>query len=198
MHDAQSCAGEHRHDRLRHHGHVDGDPVAGDQAERGQRVRGLADLVLELGVGQRAGVADWFALPVDRDPLPVARLDVAVHTVVGDVEPATDEPLGERCLRPIQDFAERGVPGEPAGLFGPEFEPVGLRPAIQVRPGVGSCGEPGRRGVMGLSVGRFGHGRERSHHARSRCGVVTFSAGRCFPSDERLPPLRTRGGATLA
>jgi hypothetical protein len=35
---------------------------------------------------------------------------VAVDAVVGDVELAADEPLGERRLRPVQHLGERGVP----------------------------------------------------------------------------------------
>jgi hypothetical protein len=48
-------AGQHRDDGLGDHRHVDRDPVAGLDAELGQRVGGLADLVLELGVGDRRG-----------------------------------------------------------------------------------------------------------------------------------------------
>jgi hypothetical protein len=31
VHDAEARTGQHRHDRLRHHRHVDGDAVTGDQ-----------------------------------------------------------------------------------------------------------------------------------------------------------------------
>ena len=52
---AEPGAGQHRDDRLGDHRQVDRDPVAGPDAELGQRVRRLADLVLELGVGDRRG-----------------------------------------------------------------------------------------------------------------------------------------------
>ena len=123
---AEARAGQHRDDRLGHHRHVDGDAVAGDQAEFGQRVGGLAHLGLQLGVGQRAAVADRLALPVDRDPVAVAGLDMPVDAVVGDVELAADEPLGDRGLRPVQHLGERRLPGQPVGLLRPERQPVRL------------------------------------------------------------------------
>ena len=51
VHDAQPRARQHRDDGLGDHRHVDGHPVAGGEAERGQCVGGLAHLVLELGIG---------------------------------------------------------------------------------------------------------------------------------------------------
>ena len=107
----------------------------------------LTDLVLQFGVGDVAGVADGFALPVDRDPVAVAGLDVAVHTVVGHVEPAADEPLRDRRLRPVEHLGERGLPGQPIGLLGPEGQAVGLGRGVQVGGRVGVCGEFRRRRI---------------------------------------------------
>ncbi len=132
MHHAEAGARQHRHDRLGHHRHVDRHPVAGDQAEFGEVVGGLADLVLELRVGQRAAVADRLALPVDRDPIAVALLDVAVHAVVGDVELAADEPLRDRCAGPVQHLVERRLPGQPLGLSAPERQPVRVGLVVQL------------------------------------------------------------------
>ena len=120
MHDPQSCARQHRHDRLGHHRHVDGYPVPGHHAEFGERVGGPTDLVFELGVGDRARVTDWLTLPVDGDALTVAGFDVPVHAVVGDVEFSTDEPLGDRGAGPVQNLGEGGVPGQSVRLGGPE------------------------------------------------------------------------------
>src|SRR5262249_23592574 len=60
---AEPCAGQHGHDGLGQHRHVDRDPVAGFHAEVRQRVGGLADHVLELGVGDVAGVVLGLADP---------------------------------------------------------------------------------------------------------------------------------------
>ena len=58
----------------------------------------------------RAGVAR-LALPVVGDLVAAAGLDVAVEAVVGDVELAADEPLGERQV-PLEDRVPRLVPVE--------------------------------------------------------------------------------------
>jgi hypothetical protein len=132
---AQARAGEHREDGLGDHRHVDHHGVALADAQLGQRVGDLVDLALEVGIGDRAGVA-LVALEVDRDAVAVAGLDVAVDAVVGDIELAADEPLGERSLAPVQRGVEVLGPGEvlPA-LLGPETLVVGLGRGIH-RPAV--------------------------------------------------------------
>ena len=102
---ADPGAGEHRDRQLGDHRHVDGDPVAGLDAELEQRVGRLADLALEVGVGDRPGVAG-LADPVVGDLVAEAALDVPVDAVVGDVELAADEPLGERQV-PLERRVER-------------------------------------------------------------------------------------------
>ena len=131
-------------DRLRDHRHVDGDPVALLDAQLQQGVGGLGDLVLELGVGDGAGVAR-LALEVDGDPVAVAGLDVPVDAVVRDVELAVREPLGERRVRPVQRLGRLLGPGQPPGLLGPEAEPVSLGLLVRLRRDVGVRGELGRR-----------------------------------------------------
>ena len=116
---ADAGAGEHRHRRLGDHRQVDVDPVAGLDAEPLQHVGEALDLGEQLGVGDRAGVAR-LALEVDGDLVALAGGDVAVEAVVGDVELAADEPLGERQL-PLADGVPLGVPVEQlARLLGPE------------------------------------------------------------------------------
>src|SRR3712207_7686840 len=65
-----------------------------------------------------------------------AGLDVAVQAVVGDVELAADEPLGERRVRPIEDLRPWLVPGQGLGLARPEalVVPLGLLVDPRVRP----------------------------------------------------------------
>ena len=176
VHDAQPRARQHRDDRLGHHRHVDRDPITGDQPEVGQRVGGLADLGEQIRVRQLPAVAG-FALPADRHPIAVAGLDVAVDAVVGDVELAADEPLGERRLRPVQYLVERGVPGQPVGLLRPERQPVGLGLAVEVFSRVGLRGELGGRRVCGLNFGvRVRHICERSHRRLHRRWHLTARA----------------------
>ena len=67
----------------------------------------------------RAGVAR-LALPVVGHLVAPAGLDVAVEAVVGHVELAADEPLGEGQV-PLADRVATARPGEElAGLAGPE------------------------------------------------------------------------------
>jgi hypothetical protein len=99
---ADAGAGEHGHRSLGDHRQVDVDPVALRNAEALERVGEALHLVEQVGVGDGAGVAR-LALPVERDLVAPARLDVAVEAVVGDVQLAADEPLGERQL-PVEDL----------------------------------------------------------------------------------------------
>ena len=158
MHDTEPRARQHRHDGLGDHRHVDGDAVAGDQTEVGQRVGGLAHLGQQVGVGQGAAIADRLALPEDGHPVAEPRLDVTVHAVVRHVELAADEPLGERRLRPVQHLGERRLPGQPVGLLCPERQPVLLGFAVQLSGRVGVARELRRRRIRGRNFGvRLGH-----------------------------------------
>ncbi len=146
---ADARAGQHRHDGLGDHRHVDRDPVAGGDAEVGQRVGGLADEVLQLGVGDRAlvlgGVVDRLADEVEGDLVAASGLDVAVDAVVGGVELAADEPLRERRVVPVQDAVPAGVPREALGLLGPEALAVGGGAFVGLLGEVGVGGQVGRR-----------------------------------------------------
>ena len=139
--DAQACAGQHRHHGFGDHRQVDRDAVAGHQTQIRQGVGGFAHLGQEIAVGQGAVVADPLALPMDGDPVAVARFDVAVHAVVGDVEFAVGEPFGKRPLRPVQHLGKRCGPRQPVGLLGPESQPVLLGLVDTGLRGVGLRGE---------------------------------------------------------
>ena len=152
VHDAEPGAGQHRDHRLGDQRHVDRDAVAGDQAEVGQCVGRLAHLGLQVGVGQAAAVAR-LAFPVDGDPVAESGLHVAVDAVVGHVELAVGEPLGERCLRPVQHLGERGRPGQPIGLLGPEGQPVLVGLAVQLLARIGLLGERRRRRIRRRAYG---------------------------------------------
>lgn len=71
----------------------------------------------------------------------MAGLDVTIHTVVGDVELAAHEPLGERRPRPVQHLGERRRPGQSVGLLGPKSQPVFLGLAVKLGAGVRVLGE---------------------------------------------------------
>ena len=136
-HDGVRCpdarAGEHRHHRLGDHRQVDRDPVAGPDAERLERVRGPADLVLELGVGDVATVAG-LAHEVNRDLVPQPALNVPVDAVVGHVQLPAGEPPGERRVRPVEDGREVLGPGQAPRGGRPEGQPVPLARWCRCRP----------------------------------------------------------------
>ncbi len=177
---ADAGAGQHRDGGLGDHRHVDGDPVALLDTQLQQGVGGLGDLVLELGVGQGAAVAG-LALEVDRDPVAVAGLHMAVHAVVGDVELAVLEPLGERGVRPVECLGGLGGPGQPAGLLGPEAEPVSLGLFIRLRRDVGVRGQVGGGSEATLLLQKVGQ-------AFIAHGICLSQGVRCVPGHSSSDP----------
>ena len=124
---ADPGAGEHRDGQLGDHRHVDGDPVARPDAQLLERVGGPAHLALQVGVGDRPGVAR-LADPVVGDLVAEPALHVPVDAVVRDVEGAAAEPLGERQV-PLEGGLERRHPADPLAGQG---RPEGLRVAVSL------------------------------------------------------------------
>src|SRR5699024_4351708 len=109
-----------------------------------QRVRELGDLCLQLGVRNRATRVGRFPLPVERHAITVARLDMAVHTVVADIQSPTQEPLGVRRI-PLFQLRERFEPRHPLAPLGfPELVRITL---INLGAGVRLCDELRRRWI---------------------------------------------------
>ncbi len=161
-------AGEHRDRQLRDHRHVDRDAVARRDPEFEQGVGRPAHLALEVGEGDGARVAG-FTDPVIGDLVAEAALDVAIHAVVGDVELAANEPLGEGQV-PFEGRMEVLDPIDPlARQRGPEPFVVRLGASVEVggRVGLGDERRVGREGpVLGeqiLDLGRRRRGRVETH-----------------------------------
>jgi hypothetical protein len=74
---------------------------------------------VEVGVGD-VGLLALLAAPVEGDAVAVAGLDVTVDAVVGDVELAAYEPLGERGVGPVEHLVPLLVPVQRLGLLRPE------------------------------------------------------------------------------
>ncbi len=117
---SDSGAGEHGDGQLRHHRHVDGDPVALLGPAPLERGREAVDLAVEIPVGEHPRVAR-LAFP-DDGGLGLARGGhVAIETVVGHVQLAAHEPLGVGRL-PLH----HRLPGlEPVELLGEALPEAG-------------------------------------------------------------------------
>ena len=153
---ADAGAGEHGDDCLGNEGHVNRNAVARGDAELDEGIGSLGNLALELRVCDVTTIAE-LALESNGDLISVAGLDVAIDAVVGDIEPAADEPLGKWCIGPVENVGERGLPVEAAGLLCPEGQAIL------------------RRGGVGIS-GDIGLGREL--RARQELAVLTLKAGK--------------------
>ena len=95
---------------------------------------------------------------MDGDLVAAPCLDVPIDTVVGHVEFAAAEPLGEGRIRPVEYLSERGVPGQSFRLVRPEIKPVGLGGGIQIGGGIRFSGKLSTRRVNRRGVGvRVGH-----------------------------------------
>ena len=105
---ADPRAGLHRGHHLDRHRHIDDDALAFLDAESLQRVRELADPVVELPVGD---LRDLAVVRLENDGGLVAlRLQVPVEAVVGSVELAIMEPLEERRVRFVENLGKGFVP----------------------------------------------------------------------------------------
>ncbi len=116
-------AGEHRIGDLGDHRHVDGHPVALADAVRFQHVGELADILVELAIGDRAVRRGRIVRLPEDGGLVAALVEMPVDAVGRDVEFAVLEPLDRdvRCVEGgVLDLGERLDPVEPLGLLGPE------------------------------------------------------------------------------
>ncbi len=144
---ADPRAGQHGDEQLGNHGHVDGYAVAGVHAERFQRVRELADALVEFGVGElKRGAVLGF--PKERGLIGVF-FEMAVEAVVGDVELAAGEPFGVREV-PFEDAVRRLEPIEHLRLLGPEADGVFLGVVVHLAVLV----ERANAGALGEFLGR--------------------------------------------
>ena len=152
---ANTCAGEGEDNGFGDDGQVDDHTVTLAHAQGQQTVRCLRDAALQLCVGDGFAVAG-FTFKVEGYLVAAARLHVAVHAVVGDVELTALEPLNfgdaelfdavlveAEGLRLLE--AVRGVPGLSPGealcLLLPERDACLVRFEGGVRGGVQRVGE---------------------------------------------------------
>jgi hypothetical protein len=142
VHGPDARAGEHRVRELGDHRHVEADAVALLDPVGVKHVRDAADVVLQVAVADPFVLPRLVAHPEDGG-LVAALRQVAVHTVVGRVEPAAREP-GEVHLAVVrvEHVRPRVEPGEGLALLAPEpgrvleglaVEPLVLGHGLDVR-----------------------------------------------------------------
>ena len=120
MDGADSGAGEHGDGEFGDHRQVEADPIAFGDAEGFEDVGELADLLVELFVGEGSAFALGFAFPDECGFGTAVGIEVAVEAVVGSVDLATGEPSPEGGFAG-EDRIPLLVPVEVLiGLFGPE------------------------------------------------------------------------------
>ena len=140
---ADAGAGQHGDGQFRRHGQVDGHPVALPYAQALEAVGELADLPQQVTVGVHLPVAR-LALPDDGGLVAPPVVDVPVDAVVGHVQLAADEPLGEGRAAPVQHCIPLPEPVQLLSQPGPEPLRVGGGLRVNVR-----VGHVGRRREIG-------------------------------------------------
>ena len=187
---ADAGAGEHGDGQLRDHGHVDGDAVAGADAQLLERVGGLLDLAVQVGVGERprvAGLAD----PVVGDLVAEAGVDVAVEAVVATL---SLPPSNQRAKGGSQSRvrAERLHPAQLlAGQVGPEALVVVLGHGVELGPALAWALNAGSGGNSRPSAMRFS--------ISGPPAAATLLVGHASASSDSCAiPVGTRGPATRA
>ena len=143
---ADPGTGEHRHRQFGDHPHVDGHPVALLHTQAHQGIGEPANLGVEVTVGESEGVP---RLP---DPV-IGHLvavfgEMAVETVVGEVEFPILEPLVKRRVVVVEYPGGLGEPVDSLGGLGqPEIKPRGVGLGVDALADVGLGGEfSGREG----------------------------------------------------
>ena len=115
--------GKHRDDRFWNVWKVDGNAVALGDTEVGENVCRALYRFGQALVGVGLGVTG-FALKVNCYAVAATFGHVTVEAVVGNIDFAIFEPLGEGCFAPVQSLGEWLVPVKFVGLLGPETQSV--------------------------------------------------------------------------
>jgi hypothetical protein len=120
MDGADPCACEHRDDGLRHHRHVQHDPVARTDAERVQSTGEGGDAFEQFGVRVAPCPPGHRAVVDQRRLIGAPGHHVAVERVVAGVENSITEPPIERRATLVENAGRLANPVDPPCLLAPE------------------------------------------------------------------------------
>ena len=129
---AEAGAGEHRHQRLGNHRHVEDDAVTLADPARREAAGEAGDAVAELGIGDRRLRSGDRQVVEDRPPVAVARLDVAVDGVPAGVAHAVGEPAVEGGAAVVERLDGGSDPVDRFGRLHPEALGIGLPAVVDV------------------------------------------------------------------
>src|SRR2546425_13226367 len=111
MRRANAGASQHRNRQLRRHAHVNCNAITLPHPERFQDIGELLHFAMKLLMSERANLP-WLTLPDQRRFILAPGLNMAIETIVGEIELAPREPLGPRAV-PLKNLV-------------PFFEPMQL------------------------------------------------------------------------
>ena len=120
-------AGQHRNGSFRNHRHVKGNQIALADPHGLEGIGGLADLRMQLPIGETPHVA-WFTFPDQCRFIRPRTIKMTVEAVVGEVGGSSFEPTGKWSIRPVENGMKRLKPMQLAtGRITPELIGVTLR-----------------------------------------------------------------------
>src|SRR5271166_1730650 len=119
---ADAGTGQHGDGQFGSHAHVDGDAVAFFYAQRFQNVREFLDFAVKLLIRERTDFTG-LTFPDDGGFILARALNMAVETVVGEINLAADKPFCPRVI-PFEDLVPLLEPVQLAGNPAPEL--IGL------------------------------------------------------------------------
>jgi hypothetical protein len=122
---------EHRNYDLRDHRQIDPDHVALPHSEILQGIREQLHVTVQVSVGDHPLLA-FLTGPMKRHTTPATSVDMAVQTVIENVQLAVRKPLVKRRVRVVENSRERLVPMQLSGLLSPERVGIAVRPRLQV------------------------------------------------------------------
>ena len=128
----QPCAGEHRHSCLRHHRHVDDNPVAFLDAIAAQHGCQRNDIVFQFFIADRALIAGDWAVINDRCLIGSPTFDMAVNAIVTGIECAIGVPATIGALIVEEGFRRFFEPVDPTCRLHPKRFRIGLPAFVHI------------------------------------------------------------------